>query len=97
MTEAEKILWGYLKTGIKGFKFRRQHPMGLYIADFYCHKARLVIEVDGSVHQSEIVKQNDEIRQRQMEEDGLRVIRFTNGEIFSDITAVLKRIESIIE
>jgi cyclase len=44
MTETEKILWNYLKAGVAGLKFRRQHPVGLYIADFYCHPIRLVIE-----------------------------------------------------
>jgi very-short-patch-repair endonuclease len=46
MTATETVLWMYLKVGIDGFKFRRQHPIGLYIADFYCHKAKLIVEVD---------------------------------------------------
>jgi len=50
MTEAEKILWGYLKGGLNGLKFRRQHPIGVYIADFYCHAIRLVVELDGKIH-----------------------------------------------
>ena len=47
MTAAETVLWMYLKAGINDCKFRRQHPIGIYIADFYCHKAKLGIEVDG--------------------------------------------------
>lgn len=97
MTGAEKILWDYLKMGINGFKFRRQHPMGFYIADFYCHKARLVIEVDGSIHQNVSVKKYDEARQQLMEKDGLNVIRFSNTEIFNEITEVLKKITSCLE
>ncbi len=94
MTHAESILWGYLKVKPNGFKFRRQHPLGIYIADFYCHKLKLVIELDGSVHDTEEVKQNDEIRQKLIEEDGLTVIRFTNLQILNGIENVLKAINT---
>ena len=50
MTAAEQLLWQFLKLERKGLKFRRQHAIGIYVADFYCHKAKLVIELDGSVH-----------------------------------------------
>lgn len=50
MTHAEMIMWGYLKEHFEGLRFRRQHPVSMYIADFYCHKLRLIIEIDGSVH-----------------------------------------------
>jgi len=93
MTVAEQILWGYLKAKPNGFKFRRQHPLGIYIADFYCHKLKLVIELDGSVHDNEDVKQNDEVRQKLIEEDGLTVMRFKNQEILNDIQNVLKQLE----
>src|SRR5580765_7230356 len=56
MTVAQTVLWMHLKKGINGFKFRRQHPIGLYIADFYCHKAKLIVEVDGLVHSEPEVK-----------------------------------------
>lgn len=56
MTEAEKLLWFYLKEGFEGCKFRRQHPFGIYIADFYCHKIRLILEIDGSIHDLSEVK-----------------------------------------
>ena len=90
MTHAESILWVHLKTKPNGYKFRRQHPLGIYIADFYCHKLKLVIELDGSIHKNKEVKQNDEIRQKLIEEDGLIVIRFTNTQIQKDIQNVLK-------
>ena len=96
MTEAEKILWLYLRTGVNGYKFRRQHPMGLYIADFYCHKAKLVIEIDGSVHNHEDVKTADEIREKELQDWGYTVIRFTNQEIVGQIENVLKKISDII-
>ena len=94
MTEAERVLWGYLKVKPNGYKFRRQHPLGIYIADFYCHKLKLVIEVDGSIHDREEMKLNDAIRQKLIEEDGLTVIRFKNAEILNDIVTVLKVIHA---
>ena len=94
MTNAEKTLWNYLKTKPNGFKFRRQHPLGIYIADFYCHKLKLVIELDGSIHDKEEVKMNDEERQKLIEEDGLIVIRFKNSEIMNNIDKVLKIIHA---
>ena len=94
MTHAESILWAHLKTKPNGLKFRRQHPLGNYIADFYCHKLKLVIEVDGSIHDSAEVKLNDEVRQKLIEEDGLTVIRFKNDKILNDITNVLKALNT---
>jgi cyclase len=93
-TEAEKILWTYLRGKFEGFRFRRQHPLGIYIADFYCHKAKLVIELDGTIHDIETVKENDKVRQRIIEEDGLKVIRFSNEEVFSEIEKVLEGIRA---
>jgi cyclase len=93
MTDAEKILWGYLKAKPNGYKFRRQHPLGIYIADFYCHKLKLVIEINGSIHNNEDVKQNDAIRQKLIEEDGLTVIRFRNEEVINNIPNILKQLE----
>ncbi len=68
MTEAEKILWFTLKQKPLSFKFRRQHPLNMFIADFYCHKAKLVIELDGNIHDLEEIKENDARRQRIIEE-----------------------------
>ena len=94
MTDTEKILWSHLKQNINGYKFRRQHPFGIYIADFYCHKAKLIIELDGSVHNDENVKNNDEIRQRTIEERDIKVIRFSNERVFKDLEMVLQEIKS---
>ena len=66
MTAAEMCLWLHLRDGLNGFKFRRQHPVGLYIADFYCHKAKLIIEVDGSVHNKKDIKELDEIKENEL-------------------------------
>lgn len=80
-THAELIIWGYLAGNRLGVKFRRQHPLANYIADFYCHSLRLVIEIDGSIHNKQEVKINDNERQAHIESLGLTVIRFTNDEV----------------
>jgi cyclase len=92
MTQAELVLWEYLRQHPLGFKFRRQHPVGIYIVDFYCHKLKLVIEVDGSVHGEKEVREADAERQRQLELDGLKVIRFTNEEILKTKETVIEKI-----
>ncbi|MGZ3854267.1 MAG: endonuclease domain-containing protein [Flavisolibacter sp.] len=95
-TFAEEILWDYLRTKPLSFKFRRQHPFASYILDFYCHPLKLAIEVDGSVHQREDVKENDEIRQKQLEEAGLSFIRFSNDQIILRLEEVIQQIESYL-
>jgi cyclase len=92
-THAEEVLWGYLRTKPLGFKFRRQHPYLNYILDFYCHQLKLVIEVDGSIHEKEEVKENDEVRQSCLEDHGLTVLRFTNEEIRLNKENVITKIE----
>ncbi len=92
MTPAETVLWMHLKAGLEGYKFRRQHPIGIYIADFYCHRAKLIIELDGSIHQLEEVQQNDNKREADLLEWGYQVIRFSNQEVFNKINFVLNRI-----
>src|SRR4051812_19118296 len=74
-TNAEILLWSYLRQKPFGFKFRRQHPAGIYIADFYCHALKLVIEVDGSIHDIEENIKNDIERQKYLESEGIKVIR----------------------
>ncbi len=76
ITEAEMLLWGYLKSNQLGVKFRRQHPLGIYIADFYCHRHKLIIELDGSIHDLPEIAANDIIRQKSLEADGIRFLRF---------------------
>jgi very-short-patch-repair endonuclease len=95
-THAEEILWDYLKCKPFGYKFRRQHPYSIYILDFYCHSLKLVIEVDGSIHTIEDVKQNDRERQSLLEKDGLTVIRFLNDQIEKEFKETRKVIEMFI-
>jgi len=96
MTDAEMILWEYLRQHPMGMKFRRQHPLGIYIADFYCHKLKLVIEVDGKIHDSDAVIIEDEKRQNQLELDGLKVVRFRNEEILKKSEIVFENINLLI-
>jgi cyclase len=96
MTQAELVLWEYLRQNPLGNKFRRQHPLGLYVVDFYCHKLKLVIEVDGSVHGEKNVSEADVERQRQLELEGLKVIRFTNEEVLKKKEVVIEEIKLLI-
>ncbi len=96
VTNAEMLLWGYLRTKPDGFKFRRQHPLGIFIADFYCHRLKLVIEVDGSIHKIKEVEEHDRYRQRLIEEDGMKLIRFTNEQIETDFENVIVRIQELL-
>lgn len=96
MTHPELLLWGYLKTKPSGLKFRRQHPIGLYIVDFYCHQLKLVIEVDGKVHENEDIRVLDELRQENLEKDGLKVFRISNAEILRNQDLVFENINLLI-
>ena len=95
-THSETILWAYLKTKPLGVKFRRQHPYSVYILDFYSHSLKLVIEVDGSIHNNPEVKLNDEQRQSLIEKDGLTVMRFTNEEVNKKLEEIQQTIASYI-
>ena len=96
MTAAETVLWMYLRNKINGLKFRRQHPIGVYVADFYCHKAKLIIEIDGSIHSLSEIRQKDELRQKELEAWGYEVIRFSNEQVLTQIETVLEAIEKTI-
>ena len=98
LTKPEKILWNELKNRkLLGLKFRRQHPLHFYIADFYCHKQRLVIEVDGGVHLLEQHKENDENRTAELERYGVRVIRFTNDQVINSTDEVKQAIIRFVQ
>jgi imidazole glycerol-phosphate synthase subunit HisF len=97
MTHEEKLLWFYIMNNQLGYKFRRQHPIWMYIADFYCHELKLVIEIDGSIHNREDVKANDTIRENDLIDFGIKVIRFTNDEIKCAVDKVISDIKITIE
>jgi len=95
MTYAEKLLWNKLKNKqICNLRFRRQHPITNFIADFYCHTARLVIEIDGEIHKGQI--EYDQGRTTEMECFDIQVLRFNNKEIENNMESVLKLIEKTI-
>jgi len=97
MTVAEKKLWKELnEKKIKGYRFKAQHPINKYIADFYCHKAKLVIEIDGDIHKNEDVIERDEGRTYELENFGLKVIRFSNKQILNNIEKVVTEIKNNI-
>jgi len=85
MTVAELRLWKYLKTKPEGFKFRRQHPIGCYVLDFYCHKLRLSIELDGAYHLSHSQKLKDAERTSYLTELGIVELRFSNEVIINEL------------
>jgi very-short-patch-repair endonuclease len=90
-------LWSILKEyKLKGFKFRRQHPISNYIADFYCHKAKLIIEIDGEYHNNEEQILIDKERTKYFNEIGLTEIRFSNQQVLFEIENVLNKIDKII-
>ena len=94
MTEAEKMLWERLNKSQLGVRFRRQHPIDIFIVDFYCHKHHLVIEVDGEIHKQQL--DYDEGRTAELEKLGLKVVRFTNEEVLSDVEMVMMRIKVLL-
>ena len=92
-TSAEALLWHLLRDRqLLGFKFRRQHQFGDYVADFYCREAQLVIECDGSAHEGNERWHHDQIRDGYMISPGLRIMRFRNEEVLNDTDKVLSDI-----
>ena len=92
-TDAEQKLWRALKgKQLDGVKFRRQHPVGDYILDFYCPAAQLCVEVDGGQHNEPANSQRDAIRTSHLEKRGITVMRVWNFEIFENLDGVLEAI-----
>lgn len=92
-TSAEAFLWKYLsKSQLEGRKFRRQHSIGNYIVDFYCPKEKLIIELDGEVHNQPKAIEYDEERTKYLNNLGFVVIRFENKMVFDHLPSVLKEI-----
>jgi very-short-patch-repair endonuclease len=97
MTEAEKKLWARLRNKrLLGYKFRRQQPINIFIADFFCQELKLIIEVDGGYHFTKFQREKDEGRTHILNELGLKVIRFSNQEVFEDLDGVVTRIKDIM-
>ena len=97
MTAAEKFLWKIVRRkAIQGFKFRRQHPIDYYVADFYCHKVKLVVEVDGDIHDLEEIRIKDENRDAAMRKYGLKILRVKNEDVLFNAELVVKEIEKYL-
>jgi very-short-patch-repair endonuclease len=97
MTLAEKCLWERIKARqIKGYRFCRQKPLGGFIVDFYCQKAKIVIEVDGGIHFKKEIHKSDKNKDAYFKSINLNVLRFTNQEIFTDIEKVVTKISNNI-
>jgi very-short-patch-repair endonuclease len=94
MTPAEGIMWKELRNrNFSKFKFRRQHPIERFIADFYCPEKKLVIEIDGDIHDNLIQKEYDIGRNAEIEKYDIQIIRFNNEEVLNNIENVLDRIK----
>ena len=91
MTEAENHLWSRLKKSQLGVRFKAQHPIDIFIVDFYCHQSKLVVEVDGEIHLSQ--KDYDEGRTAELERFDLKIIRFTNQEVLNNVGRVVDEIK----
>jgi len=95
-TEAEKILWSRLnRNQILGLQFRRQHPINIFIADFYCVRIKLLIEVDGSIHEITEYEEHDKGRSEILNDFGITVIRFSNKQIMEEIDTTVEKIEAV--
>ncbi|MBR2325981.1 MAG: endonuclease domain-containing protein [Alistipes sp.] len=98
LTPAEATLWSQIKArNIKGYKWRRQHPVGPYILDFYCPEVRLCIELDGAGHYTFNGAKEDLIRTAFLNEKGIRVLRFENRLIWENIDGVIDIIARELE
>lgn len=95
LTPAEALLWSALRNKqLKGLRFRCQHPVGNFILDFYCPAYKLVVEVDGKIHDHQI--EYDAARSAQLAEYGYKVLRFRNEQVMNDLPEVLAEIKDVI-
>ena len=96
MTDAEKKLWFTLcENKLMNFRFKPQHPIDIFIVDFYCHKLKLVLEVDGNVHNLKEQREYDKGREAELTYLGIKVVRFTNKEVLNDNRRTIDRIATI--
>jgi len=94
MTEPKKVVWEYLKKHPLGF--RRQHPFNNYVLDFYCHREKISIEIDGESHSALDQKEHDEVRTEFIKGLGIKEVRFKNEHILNQFEYVLKQIEELL-
>ncbi len=95
MTEAEKVFWELVRAGrLNSLKFRRQQIIDGFIVDFYCHSLGLCVEIDGGVHNTEEQKEYDRQRDEVLELRNLKVLRFTNDDVFNNVEEIIKAIKN---
>ena len=97
ITAAEKIIWEIICKNQLGVRIRRQHPVWKYIADFYCHDLKLIIEIDGGIHLTAENKEYDISRDIALNEFGMQIIRFTNDQVINETNKVIEEIKRTIE
>ena len=97
MSLPEVLLWEQLRAAKQGMKFRRQHPIGPYIADFYCSAAKLVIEIDGEAHDLGDRSERDIVRDAAMRNAGYEVLRIGAADVLKDVEAVILTIRATVE
>ncbi len=96
-TESESIMWDILKSeAYVEYRFRRQHPISKFIADFYSHKLRMVIEIDGGYHLRHEQREYDSFRDSDMKEFGISVIRFSDNDVINNSSLVTERLSHFI-
>ena len=97
-TRAEEVLWTFLRNRqLYGAKFRRQHPIGRFIADFYCHGTLLVVELEGGIHGSAAQVEYDRVRFESLVQQGYKVLRFENRDVDDDLDQVLRKISEALK
>jgi len=97
MTEAEKLLWSKLRRKqLKDSQFYRQRIIGNYIVDFYCPKSKLIIEVDGGQHYSNIGNKKDRMRDNYLKGLGIQILRVSDREVFKNLQGVVEKIYEIL-
>ncbi|MDH3245857.1 MAG: endonuclease domain-containing protein [Saprospiraceae bacterium] len=94
MTRTEHLLWERLRKKQLGIRFRRQHPIGPFVVDFYAHQSKLVIEIDGDYHRKKQQKELDKLRESQLIAAGLKVLRYTDDQVISNLEGVVEEIRN---
>ncbi|MDD2730801.1 MAG: endonuclease domain-containing protein [Candidatus Portnoybacteria bacterium] len=95
-TKAELLLWQRIRNKQLGYKFRRQHGIGPYVVDFYCPKAKAIVEIDGDIHFYEQNIKADKQREEYLKSQGLIVKRYTNLDVIKNISNVLEDLRSFL-
>ncbi len=97
-TPAEEKFWKYARKGqLNGLKFKRQHSIGRYVVDFYCASNRLIVELDGGIHDTPEQRKRDIDRDTNLKEMGFTILRFKNQEVFNSINLVIQKILNTVE